>query len=519
MRMKLLRRSDGAMVRLLFPDVYEEYASVFDVLGRPVRRFGARRNSGPPSVPAARPVAPPVYIVTTAAQRARWLLGDLAAGAETLVVDERRAVDLLLDRASDPAAAYRPFSPGDGDFISRGGHAGYLAGYEAVEAVRRLEATDAVVDDVLDKLARSGLPPAVAAPFSASVRDVLRYQGAAVSGLAEQLRLVAGLRRRAAAPQRFDRGRVEEVLAASHAGLEVVKARILDSLAVCPQARDLLTVESFRSGKDIDRDPRTALVVRPAPVRDPDPVLCLAGSAGTGKTSLARAVARALHRPFLTESLDVGGPSGAGALNAHLRGAAVIAPGRLAWGILECGVTNPVFVPRGGRQGPRRRGRGPFSTCSTPPGGPGSATTSSTFRSTSRRSCGSQPRSIRRRFPRSCGSTWRSSSWPATARTRSSSSRRITFCSARSSGPRARRRSSSRPARRRGPPRAARPPGRPADGTSPRTGGCRPWRRCRPFWRSPRSRTPAAAPTATPRAGGPRRCAAGCASSRTPSAG
>ena len=39
MPMKLLRRSDRAMVRLLFPDTYDEYVSVFDALGRPIQRI------------------------------------------------------------------------------------------------------------------------------------------------------------------------------------------------------------------------------------------------------------------------------------------------------------------------------------------------------------------------------------------------------------------------------------------------------------------------------------------------
>ncbi len=347
MRTKLLRRADGATVRLFFPDAYAEYRAVFQALGRPFRRFGGVGAPAPAPAPAPRAVTPPAYVVTTMSQRDGWLLGDFAGGTETLVVDEARAVDMLLDRASDPAAAYRSFFPGDREAAGRNGGTAYRAASEAVRTLRDLEATDAVVAGVLDNLALAGLPPAVAGPLSRSVGSVLASQGATLSGLAERVRLACGLRYRTARVQCFDRRRAGEALAASHVGLDLPKARILDFLAVCPQARDLLTVESFRAGKDIDVDPRTALVVRAAPVRDPDPVLCLAGPPGTGKASLARTVARALRRPHVSESLDPDDPAGGGSLDALLRGAEVIAPGRIVRQILESGATNPVFVLEG----------------------------------------------------------------------------------------------------------------------------------------------------------------------------
>ncbi len=104
-----------------------------------------------------------------------------------------------------------------------------------------------------------------------------------------------------------------------------------------PQIRGPLTVEG-RLRVAGPETQRAALVVRPEASRDPGLVPCLAGARGTGKTSLAVAVAEALGRAHVR--VPLGMPNAAPAI----RGLAGCTAGRIVRGLREAGVNNPVFI-------------------------------------------------------------------------------------------------------------------------------------------------------------------------------
>lgn len=175
--------------------------------------------------------------------------------------------------------------------------------------------TDLDIKELKEKAAKKKWPKSVAEIFDKEIRKLERLhpQSPDYSIQTQYVQTIVGLPWDECSKDNFNLSHAGRVLDRDHYGLEKVKERILEHLAVLKLKGDMKA-----------------------------PILCLYGPPGVGKTSLGKSIAEALHRKYVRMSL--GGLHDEAEIRGHRRTYIGAMCGRVIQGLQKAGTSNPVFV-------------------------------------------------------------------------------------------------------------------------------------------------------------------------------
>jgi ATP-dependent Lon protease len=171
------------------------------------------------------------------------------------------------------------------------------------------------IDQYRKKIKKAKMPPEVAEESERQVGRLERMHpdAAETATLRNYLDWMIGLPWAKSTKDNLDLKKAQKILDEDHYGLEKIKERILEHLAV----------------RKLKKDSR-------------GPILCFVGPPGVGKTSLGKSIAKALGRKFVRMSL--GGVHDEAEIRGHRRTYVGAMPGRVIQSIHQAGSNNPVFM-------------------------------------------------------------------------------------------------------------------------------------------------------------------------------
>ena len=270
-----------------------------------------------------RAIAEPGALADTAAYSPDLTFEQKVELLETVEVPERLELSLRFQRERLAELQVRKRIRDDVESGAHKQQRDYIL-RKQMESIRKELGEDggSIVEEYRTKIDESGMPDSVR---EQAERELSRLESMG-EGSGESSMIRSYLDWLIAVPwakrseERLDPVHAREVLDADHAGLDDVKERIVEYLAVRKLRQERGIAEDKRSGA----------------------ILTLIGPPGTGKTSIGESIARALGREFVRMSL--GGVRDEAEIRGHRRTYIGALPGRLVRALRDAGTMNPVIM-------------------------------------------------------------------------------------------------------------------------------------------------------------------------------